>query len=219
MAPVSGAVTLEEHGLSAKHPLAVAVVVSAVGDVAYLALAVSRHERDVAVVPSAGADVACQEPPAVGAPLKPLVAVRVAVHVLAVHELAHVVALHVDSAETRAVLEEGHTLAVGTVGGLETGVLRLDELLLLDRGGIGEEVLLLVLQRALVDLPQAAALGGVGDAAPVGREADGTLLLGCVGDLLGGLVVDTCHIDVAVHHEGHLLAVGRHGDLRGARVA
>ena len=68
MAAVTGAVALEEHGLSAEHPLAVGVVVATVGDVANLALAICGHEGNVAVVPSACADVACQQPATVGAP-------------------------------------------------------------------------------------------------------------------------------------------------------
>ena len=38
-------------------------------------------------------------------------------------------------------------------------------------------------------------------------------MFGSVGKTLGGAVINGCHIYVAVHHEGNLLAVGRHGYL------
>ena len=89
---------------------------------------------------------------------------------------------------------------------------RIGELLLDQVGGIGELFLVLVLDGCLVDLPHAVALTVVDNAAAIGREVDGALLLGGVGDLLGGLVVHCGDIDVAVHHKRHFLAAGRHAD-------
>ncbi len=157
VAAVAGAVALEEHRLAAQYPLAVAVAVAAVGEVVHL-LAVGLHEGDVGVVPSAVADVAREEPLAVGAPLKPDVAVGVGVVVLAVEHRAHLLRLEVDDAQGGAVLVECYLLAVGTVGGILRGEVGLGELLLLDVGAVSEAVLLLVLDFRLENLPYAVAL-------------------------------------------------------------
>ena len=62
-------------------------------------------------------------------------------------------------------------------------------------------------------------LGTIDDAAAVGGKVDATLLLGSVGHLLGGLIVDRCHINIAMHHESHFLATGRQTDFGGAVAA
>ena len=89
---------------------------------------------------------------------------------------------------------------------------RVDESLLGQVGGIGEEFLVFVLDGGLIDLPHAATFTVIDNAAAVGREVDGTLLLGCVGNLLGGVEFHRSDIHVAMHHKGYLLAAGRYAD-------
>ena len=55
----SGTVALEEHGLAAQCPFGSCVAVAAVGQVAWLQLALRVDQRNVAVVPAARANVRC----------------------------------------------------------------------------------------------------------------------------------------------------------------
>ena len=216
MAAESCAVAGKDHGFAAQHPLAVALVVAALGQVVHLAIAAGIDQRHVLAVPAARADVGRQQPAAVGTPLIPHVAVAIGVDVLAVHQGAHGLALDVHGPQCGAVFQEGHALAVGAVSGLDAGLAGVGELLLDQVGGIGKQFLVLVLDAGLVDLPHAAALAVIDDAAAVGREVDGAFLLGSVGHLLGSAVVHRGHIHVAMHHKGHFLAAGRYADCGGA---
>ncbi len=190
MAAIAGAVAHEEHGLAAEHPLAVAVVVAAVGEVGYLLASVGRHEGYVAVVPSSIAYVVGEQPLAVWAPLEPQVAISVAVLELAVHELPHGLRLHVHGLERATVFDICHGLAIWTVSRLHVYQRRLHQLLLLELGGIGKLLLILVYDACLVDLPESATLRCVDEAAAVGRKVDVALLLWRVGDALSRGVVD-----------------------------
>ncbi len=216
VAAVAGAVALEEHGFAAHHPSAVAVVVTAVGEVGDLLTTVGGHQRDVAVIPSALTDVVGQEPTAVGAPLEPEVAVGVAVLIAAVQEFAHGLRLHVNGLKRAAVLDVGHALAVGTIGRLHTNGVGLHELLFLEVGGIGELLLVFLDDGGLINLPEPIALRRIDQTAAVGREVDVALLLGGVGNLSGCLVVDGGYIHVAMQYEGNLLILRRKGDFGGA---
>ena len=215
MAAVSGTVALEEHRLATEHPLAVAVAVSAVGEVVNF-LAVCLHQCDVGVVPAACADIAAEEPLAVGTPLKPDVAIRVRVVVLAIEHGAHVLRLQIQYSQCGTILIECHLLAVRTVGRILRCEVAVGECFLLYISAIGEVLVAGVLDFRLVDLPYAVALGGIDESPAVGREAHVALLLRRVGDALGGLVIDRCHIHVAVHHESHFLSTRREGDLGGS---
>ena len=97
---------------------------------------------------------------------------------------------------------------------MQRGASRVGELFLHQIGGIGEQFLVFVLDAGLVNLPHAATLAVIDDAATVRREVDGTLLLGRIGDLLGGVVVHRGHIHVAMHDKGYFLAAGRDLDGR-----
>ena len=74
----------------------------------------------------------------------------------------------------------------------------------------------LIIQFHLVDCPLALALGSVVEAAAVLSETDSSLLLWSEGDSAGVGQVGGGSIDVATHHEGDLLAVGRNCHAAGA---
>ena len=88
MTAITGTVALEEDSLSSEYPLAVAVAVTAVGNIVHF-LSVSLYYGDICIVPSAITDVAAHEPLAVWAPFKPDVAIRVRIVVLAIEHGAH----------------------------------------------------------------------------------------------------------------------------------
>ena len=57
VAAVSGTVAAEQHGLASEHPLGVALIISAFGEVVYFAVARSIYQGDVRIVPTSHADV------------------------------------------------------------------------------------------------------------------------------------------------------------------
>ena len=178
----------------------------------HLTVATGIDQCDILAVPAARADVGREQPAAVGAPLIPHIAITIGVDVLAIHEGAHGLALHVNGAQGGTILKKGNTLAVGAVSRLDAGVARIGQLFLHEFGGIGEQFLILVLDGGLVNFPHAVALAVIDDATAIGREVNGTFLLGCIGDPLGGLVVNRGHIHIAMHHKCHLLATRRDTD-------
>ena len=119
VAAVTGAVAGENHRLATQHPFAVALIVAALGQVVDLAVAAGVDQCDILAVPTALADVGREQPTAVGTPFKPHVAVTVGIDVLAVHQGAHNLALDVNGPQCAAVFQEGNTLAVGAVFGLQ----------------------------------------------------------------------------------------------------
>ena len=212
MTAIAGTVASKYHRLATEHPLGIALVVAALGQVVHLAVATGIDQGNVLAVPAALTDVGRQQPTAVGTPLIPHVTVAIGVDVFAVHQGAHSLALHIDRPQCGTVFEESDALAVGTVGGLDAGLARVGQLFFHQVGGIGELLLVLVFDAGLVNLPHSAALAVIDDAAAIGREIDGAFLLGSVGDLLGGLVIDRGDIHIAVHDKSHFLAAGRHAD-------
>ena len=219
MTAIAVAVAAEEHGPAAQHKLTARVAIAAVGQVVQLAAARGADHRNVGVVPSAQSDVTGDEPPAVGAPVEPLVAVAVGEVILAVHHGAYLPCLQVDDAQCSAVFQIGNEFAVGTVFGLKRCALGLREAFLAHVGGVGEQFLVGLCQPRLVDLPVAATLGSVGNGAPVGGEADAALLFGRIGNLARRLIVGGRDKHVAMQYEGYLLATRRHADLGGAAGA
>ena len=119
MTAVAGTIALEEHGLAAQHPFAVAVAIAAVGEVVWCLLSAGVHEGHVTAVPTSDADVAGEQPFAVGTPFKPQVAIAVGVVVFGIEHGTYLFAGEIQYAQGTAVLEEGHLLAVGRILGLQ----------------------------------------------------------------------------------------------------
>ena len=157
MTAVAGAVAGKEHSLAAEHPFAIAVAIARVGEIVYY-LAICLDEGYVSIIPAASAYVAAQEPLAIWAPFKPDVAIAVRVVVLAIEHGAYLLVLQIDDAQGGTVFEECHFLAVRAVLWILGGDACVHDLLLLDVGGIGKLLLLLVLDLSLIYLPAAVAL-------------------------------------------------------------
>ena len=215
VAAIAGTVARPYHGLAAQRPLGIGVAVAAVGQVVNLAPPVGTDQRHVRAVPAAIADIAAQQPAAVRAPLEPQVTVGIGILILAIEHRTHGLGLEVHDAQVATVLEEGDLLAVGTVLGLLAGLVGLRQPFLGQLRGVGKLLLVLVDDAGAVNLPHAVALGSVGDAASVGGKGKVALLLRGIGNLPGGLIVDGCHVDVAVHDKSYLLVLGRQADVRG----
>ena len=126
--------------------------------------------------------------------------------------------LYVDGTQRRAVFKIGHALAIGTVNGLKTRLIALNKLLFRNFGSVGKEVVFLILNRTLIDLPQAIALTGVDQTATIGRKIYATLLFGRVGNLTGGGIFHGSNVNIAVQNEGDFFPVGRQGYLGGAAI-
>ena len=213
MTAIAGTVALKQHGLTTQHPTGSTLVVATLGQVVHLAIAAGINQGNIITVPTACADIAGQEPLAVGTPLKPDVAIAVRVVVLTIQHGALLLGLQIDDAQFGTVLEVSHLLAIGTVLWLQRSLVGLCQSLLYQVSGIGKEFLVLILQFGLINLPYATALSTIHQTAPVGTEIHAALLLWGVGNLFGGLILNRCHKDVATHDEGHLLALGRETDF------
>ena len=212
MTAITGTVALEENSLSAEYPLAVAVAVTAVGNIVNF-LSISLYYGDICIVPSAITDVAAHEPLAVWAPFKPDVAIRVRIVVLAIEHGAHFLRLQVDDAEGSTILIESHLLAVRTVGRILRSNIGLGELLLFYLRAVSKVLLLLVLDLSLENLPYAIALRSIDQTSAIRSKAQVAFLLRSIGDSLGGLVFCRGNIYITVHHESHLLGIWRKGNL------
>ena len=137
MAAVSGAVAGKNHGLAVHYPFGVSVGVAALGEVEGFFLAIGGHKGDVGVVPSAHVEVFGQQPAAVGAPGKILVAVAIGIGILAVHGGIDFAAFEVDYTQGDTVFQIGHLFAVGAILRLETGSHAIGEAAFLGGGTIG----------------------------------------------------------------------------------
>ena len=216
MASVAGTVAGEDHGLAAQCPFCIAVAVAAVGQVVGFLLSAGVDESHVRTVPSANADVACQQPAAVRAPLHPQVTVGVGVVETSVKYGTYLLTLEVHDAQVGTILKEGYLLAVRTVFGLLRDAVSLRQLCFLQCRSVGELLLVLATDGRLEYLPHAVALGGIDKTSAVRGEVDVAFLLGRVGYAFRRLVVERCNVDVTVHDEGYFLAFGREAYLRGS---
>ena len=202
------AVAGEQDGIALHDPLGCLAEVSTAGDVGDLA-AVGADDAHVGVWITLVGDISQGEPLAVGRPL----VVKSAVGLIprrAVGHLVHPLALEVHDHEAIAVFDKGQLLSVGAHigrGALDGG--RRQQNLLLDGSGVGEVGVFLALDGGLDQLPVAIALGGIVEGAVVTAPRQAILGLGCVGDALGGAILDRGDKDLATGDEGHLLAVGR----------
>ena len=161
MTAITGTVALEENSLSSEYPLTVAVAVPAVGNIVHF-LSISLYYGDICIVPASVTDVAAHEPLAVWAPLKPDVAIRVRIVVLAIEHGAHFLRFQVDDEEDSTILIESHLLAVRTVGRILRSNIGLGELLLFYLGAVSKVLLLLVLDLSLGKIwPYAIALRSI----------------------------------------------------------
>ena len=95
MAAVARTVAFKNHRFAAQNPLAVALVIAALGQVVDFSVARGVDQGDILAVPAALADVGGEQPAAVRTPLIPYVTVTVGVDVFAVHQGAHGLGLHV----------------------------------------------------------------------------------------------------------------------------
>ena len=216
MAAVAVTVADEHHGLAAQRPLTVALAVTAVRQVVDFAGTVGLDHRQILMVPTARADIARQNPAAVGAPAKRLVAIGIRILVFAVHGRMHLARFQVQHADFGAVTQKSQRLAVGAVFGIETRGLRLGQGFFLEFGRIGKAVFILGDNRRLINLPQAVALGRIGDGTAIGRKIDVTLIFGRVRYPLRRFVFDRGHIDIAFQHKRDFVAIRRNGDFGGA---
>ena len=111
--------------------------------------------------------IAGKKPLAIRTPGKIDVAITIGEDKLAVHHCADLLAGEVDDADGAAVLEIGYLLTVRTILWLERGLVLIRQLFFLKVSGIGKLLLVLVLNSGLIDVPAAATLRGIGNAAAV----------------------------------------------------
>ena len=213
---IACAVALVEHRLTAERPFSASVAVGAVRQVVDFATSRGIDDGNVSAVPTAFSDVARHQPTAVGTPLKPQVAVAVGIVEFAVHRRVNLLCGKVHHAQRTTVFKKGNHLSVGAVFRLLRGQIGLREAFLLEFRRVSKEFFVLVFDARAENLPHAVALGGINDAATVGRETDIALLFGRVGDALRGFIVDGSHIDIAVGDKGDFLARRRKTDFRRA---
>src|SRR5262249_11850970 len=146
-----------------------------------------------------------------------LVAVGVRVVAIAWEHDARLAGLEVENLERGAFFEIGDLAAVRREARLEFLGLALDHRGLLEAGSIEAIRLVLVREVDAMDLATLPALGGIEQAAAVGREAHRSLLLGRVRDAPRVAVLRRSDEDLAARHERDLTAVRRDvelGDLR-----
>ena len=113
MTAIAGTVALEDHRLATESPFAACVAIAAVGEVVRRLLTRGVHKGDVTVVPAACTYVTCQEPTAVGTPLKPKVAIAVGEVVFCVEHGLYLTGSEVEDTQGTTVFEEGHLFPVG----------------------------------------------------------------------------------------------------------
>ena len=112
MAAEAGSVAFVNDGLSAQCPLGARVVVAALRQVVYLAIARGIDQSHVGIVPSAFAYIAGEQPFAVGTPLEPQVTVAIRIVVIAIEHCAHLTGGQIEHAQRATVFEESHFLSV-----------------------------------------------------------------------------------------------------------
>ena len=216
MTAIAGTVATEYHGTSAQCPLGVFIAIAAVGQVIDGLLARCVHQCHVRTMPSAHTNIAAEQPAAVRTPLKPQVAIAVGILILAVKHRAYLFRGNIHDAQVATVLEVSNFLSVGTELGLKRNGIVVRQPLLAQVGGVCKLFLVLVLNRSTIKLPHTVALGGIDNATPVGGKVNVALLLRGIGNPLRSLIVQRCDIDIAVHHESYLLALGRQAYFRGS---
>ena len=164
--------------------------------------------------PASDTDVVREDPLPIGAPLVVLVTIGIGVVKLLVQNLRLLARSEVVDIYSGAVSEEGHTLAIRREEGLEASLLALGQLLLLQLTCIDEMRIILTHKLGHIDLPCAITLSCVDDLLTIRADVHVTLLLGGVGNPLGGLVLGMGDIDIAMGDEGDLLVAGSNGKGR-----
>ena len=147
--------------------------------------------------------------------MEPLITIAVAILKLTIHHRAYLLAGQIQHTQRGTILKEGHLLTIRTIFRQKRRHLSVGQLLLLNICSIGEELVFLLHDAALIDLPEAITLCGIHQTAPIRTEVYAALLLWGVCDLLGGVVFHAGHIYITMKHEGHFLAFWAHGYLCG----
>ncbi len=221
MAAHTVTVRREQQGIAIHDPLRVAVEVSRIGDVHYLA-ALGADDTHVGIGIVAIARITHREPLAVGRPRVVDTTVG-GVVAAAVGDAAALSRFKVEHHQTTAILDVSEAVAVGRIaraGAVDAVVL--EQRLLLDKRGIREIGILVAHDPRLVNIPLAVALRGVRQRTVVGRELGRRLRLRGGGHAPRGGVIDRSHEHLAARDECYLPAVGRdrgraaaaHGDLQ-----
>ena len=214
VAAEAGAVALPCHGLAAESPAEGAVAVAALREVGQGA-ALHIDKGDVLVVHASAALIDGEDAAAVGAPFEGHVAVGVG-GVGSGEKGARVLAVGIGHHDFGTAAQVRQLFAVGRRRRLEADFAFRTHALFGEAAAEGEVCVLLIIQFHLVDGPLALALGSVVETAAVLAETDSSLLLGSEGDATGIRQVGSGSVDVATHHEGYLLAVGRNCHAAGA---
>ena len=148
-------------GFSVHHPFGILIAISTVGQVVDFSAAVGFYKSDIVMLPAAVFEIFSQDPPTVGRPLIPLVAVLIGIVVFSRKYRSRFFAFQIDYLDFGPVFEVSDFFTIRRERGLETSISTLGDLLFFDFFGISERFIVFVFDPGDIDIPVTVPFTGI----------------------------------------------------------